>query len=691
MSRVSPLMLAALLAAPLSAQSPRPFELDDLHRLQEVSDPQIAPDGAWVAYTVSQAEPVSDQMVSDLWMTSWDGQTTVRLTSTPREREHAPRWSPDGRYLAFLSSRGDSADAAQLWLLSRRGGEAELASQIKTGIQDYAWSPDGRRMVLVIEDGDSVETSSVVDSALIEVTDLDGRTTSQGKAGGHKTEPPIVIDRFYFKEDYTGYVRRKRKHLYLYDPAARDLRQLTQGPSDDLLPAWSPDGQYLVFCSKRAGDDPDRHANWDLYVIQAAPGAVARQLTTFPGPDNEPDWESRPAWSPDGRSIAYLQGGPDSLIYYALPTLALIPWGSRGSPTMLTPSLDRAVSAPAWSADGKWLFFRVEDDRTWYLARMPAGGGAIERVAEGRRVIGAYTMSQNDRLAALVSAPDRPPEVYAAENGSIRALSHQNDSLLAQREIAPVEEITVRNKDGTPVNGFLVRPAGQAPGERAPAVLQVHGGPVSQFENDFMFYWQLLAANGYAVVAMNPRGSSGRGQKYALAIWADWGNKDAKDVLAGVDYAVKAGVADSTRLGVGGWSYGGILTNYLIAQDARFKAATSGASISNVLAGYGTDMYIREYQAELGPPWKNPGTWIRLSFPFLHADRIRTPTLFLCGDQDFNVPLLNSEQMYQALRSLGVPTKLVIYPGQHHGLSKPSYQRHRLEQYLAWYGKYIPR
>jgi dipeptidyl aminopeptidase/acylaminoacyl peptidase len=691
MPRLPPCLLAVLVAAPLSAQSPRPFELDDLHRLQEVSDPQIAPDGAWVAYTVSQAEPVSDQMVSDLWMTSWDGQTTVRLTSTPRESEHAPRWSPDGRYLAFLSSRGDSADADQLWLLSRRGGEAELASQIKTGIQDYAWSPDGRRMVLVIEDGDSVETSSVVDSALIEVTDLDGRTTSQAKTSGHKTEPPIVIDRFYFKEDYTGYVRRKRKHLYLYDPAARDLRQLTQGPSDDLLPAWSPDGQYLVFCSKRAGDDPDRHANWDLYVIQAAPGAVARQLTTFPGPDNEPDWESRPAWSPDGRNIAYLQGGPDSLIYYALPALGLIPWGSRGGATTLTPSLDRAVSAPAWSADGKWLYFRVEDDRTWYLARMPASGGAIERVAEGRRVVGAYTMSRNDRLAALVSAPDRPPEVYAVENGNIRALSHQNDSLLAQREIAPVEEITVRSKDGTLVNGFLVRPVGQARGERSPAILQVHGGPVSEFENDFMFYWQLLAANGYAVVAMNPRGSSGRGQKYALGIWADWGNKDAKDVLAGVDYAVKAGAADSTRLGVGGWSYGGILTNYLIAQETRFKAATSGASISNVLAGYGTDMYVREYQAELGPPWKNPGTWIRLSFPFLHADRIRTPTLFLCGDRDFNVPLLNSEQMYQALRSLGVPTKLVIYPGQHHGLSKPSYQRHRLEQYLAWYAKYILR
>ena len=258
---------------------------------------------------------------------------------------------------------------------------------------------------------------------------------------------------------------------------------------------------------------------------------------------------------------------------------------------------------------------------------------------------------------------------------------------MAVRQVAPVEDITVRSKDGTVETGLLVRPIGAT--GKSPAILQVHGGPVSQFENGFDFYWQLLAAKGYAVIGMNPRGSSGRGEKYALGIWADWGNKDAQDVLAGVDYAVKAGIADSSRLGIGGWSYGAILTNYVIAQDTRFKAATSGAGISNILAGFGTDMYVREYTAELGVPWKNTATYLRLSSPFLHADRIRTPTLFLCGEKDFNVPLLNSEQMYQALRSLGIPTRLIIYPGQNHGLSKPSYQRHRYEQYLAWYGEYL--
>jgi dipeptidyl aminopeptidase/acylaminoacyl peptidase len=619
-------------------------------------------------------------------MTSWDGQTSIRLTNTPKASEHTARWSPDGRYLSFLSSRGDSAEADQLWLLSRRGGEAEQITRIKAGIDDYVWSPDGRRLVFVVQDDDSVEVTSVVGPRPDE-------PASEGKDGGEgahkpaKTEPPIVIDRFYFKEDYTGYVRRKRRHLYLFDTATRTLSQLTQGQSDERLPAWSPDGQYLVFSSKRVGEDPDRHDNWDLYVIQAQPGAVARQLTSFTGPDNHPDWESRPAWSPDGRVIAYLQGGPDSLIYYVAPKLAVIPWGGSGTPRLLSASLDRAVGTPEWSADGKTLYFRVEDDRTWYLASMPATGGALQKVLEGRRVISGFSRSRDGRLAALVDAPDHPPEVFAVEGSTLRPLSRQNDSLLAMRHVARFEEFTTKSKDGTPVNGFLVHPPGVA--GKAPAVLQIHGGPVSQFENSFNFYWQLLASRGYAVVGMNPRGSSGRGEKFALAIWADWGNKDAQDVLAGVDYAVKSGAADSSSLGVGGWSYGGILTNYVISQDTRFKAATSGASISNILAGYGTDMYVREYQAELGVPWKNTQTWIRLSSPFLHADRIKTPTLFLCGEQDFNVPLLNSEQMYQALRSLGVPTRLVIYPGQHHGLSKPSYQRHRLEQYLAWYGEYL--
>jgi dipeptidyl aminopeptidase/acylaminoacyl peptidase len=260
---------------------------------------------------------------------------------------------------------------------------------------------------------------------------------------------------------------------------------------------------------------------------------------------------------------------------------------------------------------------------------------------------------------------------------------------MSQVQLASFEEISVKSKDGTQISGFMVKPPGYTAGIRYPTLLWIHGGPVSQYANAFDMNWQIMAAQGFVIVATNPRGSSGRGQDFAKVIFGDWGNKDTEDVLAAVDYAVAQGIADPDRLGVGGWSYGGILTDNVITRDKRFKAAVSGASIANALAGYGTDMYTREYEAEIGVPWKNLDAYIRNSYPFLHANQIVTPTLFMCGEQDFNVPLLNSEQMYQAVRSIGVDTQLVIYPGQFHGFTRPSYLKDRLERWIAWYGKYL--
>ncbi|HET6795521.1 MAG TPA: S9 family peptidase [Gemmatimonadales bacterium] len=323
------------------------------------------------------------------------------------------------------------------------------------------------------------------------------------------------------------------------------------------------------------------------------------------------------------------------------------------------------------------------------VSSVPATGDAVQALTKGRRFVSDFSISRDGKVAVLASTPTEPAEVFAVEGDRLRGLSHQNDVWLAGVKLAPVEEISFKSKDGTPINGFLTRPVDYQPGTRVPTVLRIHGGPVYQFSAEFDFLFQLLAADGFAVVAANPRGSSGRGEKFALGIWADWGNKDAQDVIAGVDYAIAQGIADPNRLGVGGWSYGGILTNQVIARDQRFKAATSGAGLSNALAGYGTDQYVREYEAELGTPWGNTAAWIRVSYPFFHADKIVTPTLFLCGDQDFNVPLLNSEQMYQALRSLGRETQLVIYPGEYHDIRKPSYQRDRLQRYLDWYSRFL--
>ncbi len=669
------LVTVLLLLAPtarLRAQTPAPappaprlLTLDDLFRMRDVRDAQLSPDGAWVAYTVSTPDTAEDRTDSDVWMTSWDGSRSVRLTNS-KQGEQTPRWSPDGRFLAFLSSRED--EHTQLWLLDRLGGEGRKVTTFPGDVDDYVWAPDGKRVALVVEDGDTAKP---------------------------KTPRPIVVDRFQFKQDEEGYLGKRRRHLYLLDVGTGAATILTPGEYDELLPVWSPDGRSLAFVSKRRPDF-DRDNNWDLYVIEATAGAASRQLTSFAGPDNDPDYESRPAWSPDGRSIAYLQGGPLRLIYYAVQKLAVVPaavggggGGGGGAPQILTAALDRDVSDPVWAADGASIYVRLEDDRAVQLARVPAAGGAVERLVSGPRVVSAFSTGPDGKIAVLAATPQAPPEVFAVAGDSLRPLSRQNETWLAQLRLARVEAVGFKSRDGTPVNGFVVKPPEYRAETRSPALLRIHGGPVSQFDYGFDFAFQLFAARGYVVVAANPRGSSGRGERYSTAIYADWGNKDAQDVLAAVDYAVAQGLADPARLGVGGWSYGGILTNYVIAQDRRFKAAVSGAGISNVLAGYGTDQYVREYEAELGRPWQTTATWMKLSFPFLHADRITTPTLFLGGDQDFNVPLLNSEQMYQALRSLGVETQLVIYPGQHHGISKPSYKRDRLERYLAWYDRHL--
>ena len=665
--------LLAALVLPLTALqaqvAQRPLQLSDLSRMRDVADPQLSPDGAWVAYTVTRADSATDKNDTDVWMARTDGTQNLRVTTTPAS-EAKPRFSPDGKFLSFVSSRGeeDGSDA-QLWLLNRAGGEAEKVTKLKGSVSDYVWSPDGQRLALIIRDADP-----------------DSLTAAQ--KAKKKTAPVIVLDRFQFKQDIDGYLNKQRQHLYVFDVASRKLVNLTPGAYDEYLPAWSPNGQQLVFSSKR-GPDPDRHDNFDLYLIDAKAGATARPLLTTDVPESAPGYGSRPAWSPDGRRIAFVQGGPREQLVYALHQLMVVEVGG-GAVRALTAGRDRNTTKPQWAPDGKSLYFLLEDDRAKSLARVPAAGGTLEVVLGGAREVNDFALARNGQVVVLSSLPQQPDEVFGLDKkGSPKPLSKQNDAWLSGISLGAVEAIKTKSKDGTLVSGFMVKPVGYQPGRKYPTLLRIHGGPVAQFGYGFSFEWQYFAANGFAVVAANPRGSSGRGLAYSKAIYADWGNKDTDDVLAVVDYAVAQGVADPERLGVGGWSYGGIMTDQVIARDQRFKAAVSGAGIANVLAGYGTDQYIRDYETELGTPWKNPDVYMRVSYPFFHADRIKTPTLFMCGEKDFNVPLLNTEQMYQALKSLSVPTQLVIYPGQFHGFTTPSYEKDRYARYLAWYQQYL--
>jgi dipeptidyl aminopeptidase/acylaminoacyl peptidase len=336
------------------------------------------------------------------------------------------------------------------------------------------------------------------------------------------------------------------------------------------------------------------------------------------------------------------------------------------------------------------VLFLLEEDGNQHLARVPVAGGAVERVVGGERDVSGFDVGGGGELAVLESEPQRPPEISAvAAGGALRRLTSVNDGFLAGIRLGKVERHRATSKDGTTVDWFLTLPPDAPERRKLPTILRIHGGPVGQFSTAFELEWQMLAAGGYAVLGANPRGSSGRGLAFSRAIWADWGHKDYEDLMAVVDQAVALGVADPERLGVGGWSYGGMMTNYVIAQTGRFQAAIAGAGAGNYMGNYGHDHYQYEYEAELGFPWKTADLWMKLSFPFFKAEAITTPTLFLGGELDWNVPLLNSEQMYEALRRLGRETELVVYPGESHSLKKPSYRKDRYERYLAWYGKHL--
>jgi len=666
----SALLLFLLVASPSEAgqAGKRSLGLDDIARLRTVTDPQVSPDGKWVAYVVGTLDAEKDKRDADLWMVSWDGSQQVRLTSSPESSEGTPRWSPDGRYLAFLASRGgedEKKKGAQVWLLDRSGGEAQKLTDIKGGVSDYEWSPDGRRLALVVDDFDPTSDPEKMDG------------------WKRKTTPPIVIDRYHFKSDKGGYLTRLYSHLTLFDVATKKAEVLTSGAFDDSAPAWSPDAKSIAFVSNRA-PDPDRTEDSNIYVVEARPGAEARRLTTFPGRDG-----GTPSWSPDGKWIAYFQADETKYTAYFLDKLALIP-AAGGAAKVLTTSLDRAVNGQIlWSPDKESLRVVVEDDRTSYVAKVSVSAGVVDTLTTGQRTATSISPRPDGSLALLVGTAGEPDEVYAFENGALRRLSHQNDSWLADVQLAKTEGFTCKTKDGTVVNGIVRKPAGFVSGRKYPTLLIIHGGPNGQDDLSFDLQREFLAANGYVVLVVNYRGSSGRGAAYQKAIYADWGNKEVVDLLAAVDWAVASGIADPDRLGIGGWSYGGILTDYTIASDTRFKAAVSGASSALQMSLYGADQYIIQWELELGVPWKAADLYTKVSYPFFHADRIKTPTLFMSGDKDFNVPTVGVEQMYQALKSLNVETQLVIYPGQHHGLTTPSYLRDRMARWLAWYDKYL--
>lgn len=642
----------------------RPLEISDMFQIKRVGSPVVSPDGEWVAYTVSTPSSPTKPGGTQIWMAPTSGEGDPLPMTAEGYSASGPKWSPDGKYLSFMASRGDSAKT-QVWVLDRRMGEGQEFTKEKWGISGFEWSPDGTKILMAIRDPDPIDTLPAHKKP--------------------KSTPPWEVDRLQFKRDRVGYITGNRHtHLHVFDVATRQTTQITSGDWDASLGVWSPDGTRLAFVANRT-ENPDANANSDIWVVDADNtdmGATLIQVTTNEGSDGQP------AWSPDGEWIAHVTSREPEIIWYDVNELALAKADGSGELRILTEELDRNVSSPKYSEDGRSIFVRIEDSAENHLGRVDVRNGRVERPISGKLSVGGFDLGPDDEVYASIARTDLPGEIFAADDGELTQLTKVNEAFFKKLRLGRVFDATFPSADGTEVEGIFYLPPGYQEGMNYPTLLRIHGGPVSQYSLSFNFEAHLFAANGYVVVTTNPRGSSGYGQDFSHALWADWGNPDYDDVMGGVDYAIEQGWADPDKLGVGGWSYGGILTDHVITKTNRFKGAITGASEFLYVTNYGHDHYQLQWEKELGLPWENREAWERIS-PFNDVDKITTPTLIMGGEKDWNVPINNGEQLYQALRRMGKEAQLVVYPGQGHGISVPAYQVDRYERYLKWYDKYV--
>jgi dipeptidyl aminopeptidase/acylaminoacyl peptidase len=656
-------------AAASKKNKPQLVTPDDYFRLGDVGEPRISPDGRWIAYTVGTEDLEADESSSRIWMVPAAGGDPIPL-SAEGETSSSPRWSPDGKHLGFLSSRNEGK--TQVWTLFREGGEAVQRTDSAQGVRSFEWSPDSKKLLLVMRDPKPEELEAK-------------EAKEKGETYEKKTPPPWVVTRQQFKMDYVGYLDSRRTHLYIFDLATEEIKQITSGDFDDSEPVWSPKGDRVAFVSNRT-EDPDDNYNDDIWVVAADNdnlGAKPLQISTNPGPDDSP------SWSPDGKQIAHTSNIETDAALYGTNHLA-VSSAAGGESKLLTRPLDRMIFSPRFSKHDDSIYFLLEDSGELNLARISSAGGAVERLISGPRAVSALDQGPSGEIAVLVSEPHFPAEVFMFANGNLERRSHVNDEVMASLRLGSVEEIRYASKDGTQIEAFVVKPPDFSSRRRYPGILRIHGGPQSQYDFSFHFGAQLYASNGYVVAMPNPRGSTGYGQDFCMAIWQAWGEPDFDDVMGAVDYIVEKGWAHPDKLAVTGWSYGGMLTNHVITKTDRFKAAATGASATLYVANFGHDQYQRWWRYELGLPWKPESRQLydKLS-PFNRIENVTTPTLILGGKEDWNVPIINSEQLYFALKLLGVPTELVVYPDEFHGIDTPSHTKDLYERYLVWFGRYL--
>jgi dipeptidyl aminopeptidase/acylaminoacyl peptidase len=656
----------------MSSTTGRAITADDLYHIALVADPDVSPDGRRVAYTVSTLDREENRYRAALWVADLTGTRSARRLTSGRDRDGKPRWSPDGTFIAFTSDRNpDDKGKGQLWLLRVEGGEPQRLTELREAVEDFTWSPDSRCIAAI----------------------------SRVQHGTPNPDSDVrVIRTIRFRYDGEGYFDDKYRQLFVIDVGTGTAQQLTSGPFEHADPAWSPTGHEIAVRSNR-DDGWELSPVRDIYVIR--PGGTALRRVT----DGTGSW-SAPSWSPDGTTIACL--GTKRLDSDAARTELFVVPAAGGAPVSLTREFDRSLRdgitadlvtfvqrPPLWNAAGTDLAVVYGDRGAAHVATVAVADGTVTTITSGRRRVGMLARLPHDGFVYAANDAVTPVELFTcdADGSNERRLTMHNDPWLAEVQLATPEEFTVHSADGTPVHGWLLRPPGAAPGARHPLLLEIHGGPFGMYGETLMHEFQLLAAQGYVVLYTNPRGSTGYGDEFAGLLCRGWGKHDFPDLMAAVDWAVAHEDVDAERLGVLGGSYGGFMTNWVIAHTDRFKAAVTQRTVSNMYSSFGTDdiFYASAHQTMGALPWEDPELYWELS-PISYVDRIHTPLLIEHQEDDYRCPMEQAEQLFTALKRLRRTVEFVRYPEESHGMSRTGQPRHRIERLrfiTDWFARYL--
>jgi dipeptidyl aminopeptidase/acylaminoacyl peptidase len=670
----------------MPGRSTRRIEADDLYRFRLVGGCELSPDGGHVVFSLQRVDKKSEKKYSNLWV-------VPVLKGAPRQftfgdqTDSQPKWSPDGGSIAFLSNREDEKQS-QVYVIPFSGGEARRVTDFKGTIGVFEWSPDGKRFVCQVrrKDEDEIEREK------------DEEKKKLGVVARH-------IKRVFYKEDGVGFLPKERWHLWTVAVAGGRGKQLTAGDvHDEIEPSWSPDGKRIVFISNRA-DDPDLEPDaMDVFVIPAG-GGKERKIPTPIGP------KGTPVFSPDGRQIAYF-GIEGKGKWWKNMSLWLVPANGKSRARNLTRKFDinctswtindlpgsPAMKPPSFARDGSRIYFQVARHGSTYLYSIaPSGTRQSPEVVIGEKgVVGAYSFDRNQSgLAYFHADMTYPGDIWFRNvaTGRSKRLTRVNSRVLGRVDLGSIEEVWVKGGAGNRIHGWILKPPGFKRNRKYPSILEIHGGPRVQYGNFFMHEFYYLAAQGYVVHFCNPRGGQGYGEVHSKAIWNAWGAADYDDLMAWTDYIRRKNYIDARRMGVTGGSYGGYMTNWIIGNTDRFKAAVTQRSVSNYTSMWGSSDFNWVFQVELGdkPPWEGFANYWRQS-PMKHIGNARTPTLVIHSEQDLRCAIEQGEQVFVALKRLGVETEMVRFPDEPHGLSRGGRTDRRvvrLKHILRWFDRYL--